>query len=90
MPNADDGWLALLLVLNVMVWNLGPEIDVFPYFVSLPFQSAVPPVRPQNYVSHPLQFFIFSSYYLMRGSGSSVGIVTGYGPDSLGTESQWG
>jgi len=63
---------------------------VFPYFVSLPFQSAVPPVRPQNYVSHPLQFFIFSSYYLMRGSGSSVGIVTGYGPDSLGTESQWG
>jgi hypothetical protein len=26
----------------------------------------------------------------MRGPGSSVGIATGYGMDSLGIESQWG
>jgi len=61
VPNDDDGWLALLLVWKMLVWSLGPEIDGFPYFVSLPFQSAVPPVRPQSHFSHPLQFFIYSS-----------------------------
>jgi hypothetical protein len=65
MPNADDGWLALLLVWNMMVWNLGAEIEGFPYFVSLPFQSKEPPMRPQNHFSDPLQFFIYPSCYLM-------------------------
>jgi len=65
VPNTGDGWLALLLLWNMMVWILGPEIDEFPYFVSLPFQSAVPPVRPQNHFSHPLQFFIYSFHCLM-------------------------
>jgi hypothetical protein len=30
------------------------------------------------------------SYYAIRGPGSSVGIVTGYGLDGPGIESRWG
>jgi len=33
---------------------------------------------------------IFSAYVLCRGSGSVVGIATGYGLDGPGIESRWG
>jgi len=43
---------------------------------------------PDNFAI-PNQFRIFPSSYTLRGTGSSVGIATGYGLDSPGIEFRW-
>ena len=55
----------------------------------MPIPSMFTVFAPDNFAI-PNQFRIFPSSYTLRGTGSSVGIATGYGLDGPGIESRWG